>query len=294
MSKNKKIRTVQASYKTRAVLHKITPTRLVSVFLLALGLIALAFSIIYTSSILAFIGLGLTFWGTVTLYIASEKYVKQTLLNSIIIPSLSNLNQILTELGYQGKAVYLPPKYLKDPETSKVYIPKNKNTKLPTPEEIQQKEDKTFLKNPEAALITPPGTSLSKLLEQTLGTSFTKVKLENLQKNLSKLFIEDLEIAENLEIQTKPTRVAQKAADSISVIQLKNDTIQVKITNSIYDGVCKEARTLTHICGSIGCPICSAIACALAKATGKPITIDKEEQSQDGKTTRIQYHMVEE
>ena len=280
MSKNKKIRTVQASYKTRAVLLKITPTKLVSLFLLALGLIALAFSIIYTSSILASIGLGLTFWGTVTLYIASEKYVKQTLLNSTIIPSLSNLNQILTELGYQGKAVYLPPKYLKDPETSKVYIPKNKNTRLPTPEEIQQQEDKTFLKNPEAALITPLGLSLSKLFEKTLGTTFTKVDLEYLQQNLPKLFIEDLEIAENLEI---------RAEDDVT----KSTTIQVKITNSIYDGVCKEARTLTHICGSIGCPICSAIACALAKATGKPITIDKEEQSQDGKTTRIQYHMVE-
>jgi hypothetical protein len=204
------------------------------------------------------------------------------------------LNQILTELKYQGKPIYLPPKYLKDFETTKIYIPKNKNTNLPTPEEIQQQENKTFLKNPEAALIIPPGLSLSKLFEKTLGTTFTKVDLEYLQQNLPKLFIEDLEIAENLEIQTKPTRVAQKVADSDSVIQPKTDTIQVKITNSIYDGVCKEARTLTHICGSIGCPICSAIACALAKATGKPITIDKEEQSQDGKTTRIQYHIVEE
>jgi len=293
MSKNKKIRTVQASYKTRAVLLKITPTKLVSLFLLALGLIALAFSIIYTSSILASIGLGLTFWGTVTLYIASEKYVKQTLLNSTIIPSLSNLNQILTELGYQGKAVYLPPKYLKDPETSKVYIPKNKNTRLPTPEEIQQQEDKTFLKNPEAALITPLGLSLSKLFEKTLGTTFTKVDLEYLQQNLPKLFIEDLEIAENLEIQIKPAKLAQKVADSVSTIQLKNDTIQVKITNSIYDGVCKEARSLTHICGSIGCPLCSAIACALTKATGKPIVMETLQTSEDGKIIEATYRVLE-
>jgi hypothetical protein len=294
MSKNKQIKTAQTSYKTRVILLKITPTRLVSWFLLALGLTALAFSIIYTSSILAFIGLGLTFWGALTLYITTEEYVKQTLLDHTITPSLVALNQILTELKYQGKPIYLPPKYLKDFETTKIYIPKNKNTNLPTPEEIQQQENKTFLKNPEAALIIPPGLSLSKLFEKTLGTTFTKVDLEYLQQNLPKLFIEDLEIAENLEIQTKPTRVAQKVADSDSVIQPKTDTIQVKITNSIYDGVCKEARTLTHICGSIGCPICSAIACALAKATGKPITIDKEEQSQDGKTTRIQYHIVEE
>jgi len=295
MSKNKQIKTAQTSQKPRAVLHiYTTPTRLVSWFLLALGLTALAFSIIYTSSILAFIGLGLTFWGALTLYITTEEYVKQTLLDHTITPSLVALNQILTELKYQGKPIYLPPKYLKDFETTKIYIPKNTNTNLPTPEEIQQQENKTFLKNPEAALIIPPGLSLSKLFEKTLGTTFTKVDLEYLQQNLPKLFIENLEIAENLEIQTKPTRVAQKVADSISVIQPKNDTIQVKITNSIYDGVCKEARTLTHICGSIGCPICSSIACAIAKASGKPVTIEKTESTEDGKVIEAYYRIIEE
>jgi len=87
MLKAQKMRIAQALHKTRAVLHKITPTRLVSLFLLALGLITLAFSIIYTSSILAFIGLGLTFWCALTLYITTEKYVKQTLLDHTTIPS---------------------------------------------------------------------------------------------------------------------------------------------------------------------------------------------------------------
>jgi len=41
-------------------------------FLLALGLIALAFSVIYASSILTFIGLGLAFWGALLVYIPSE------------------------------------------------------------------------------------------------------------------------------------------------------------------------------------------------------------------------------
>jgi hypothetical protein len=43
----------------------------------------------------------------------------------------------------------------------------------------------------------------------------------------------------------------------------------------------------------MGCALCSAIACALAKATGKPVTIEKEEQSQDGKTTKIQYRIID-
>jgi hypothetical protein len=111
MSRTNKTKTAQAS-------HKTSPTRLVSWFLLTLGLISIAFSINLESSVLAFIGLGLTFWGALTLYITTEKYVKEILLNSTLLPRLANMDKILTELGYHGKAVYLPPKYLKDPETS--------------------------------------------------------------------------------------------------------------------------------------------------------------------------------
>jgi len=270
------------------------PKKLVGWLLLALGLTALTVSVIYESTILAFIGLGLTFWGALSLYISPEKYVKQTLLDSTTIPSLTNLNQILSELKYQGKAIYLPPKYLKDFETTKIYITKNENTNLPTPEEIQQQENKTFLKNPEAALIIPLGLSLSKLFEKTLGTSFTKVDLEYLQQNLPKLFIEDLEIAENLEIQTKPSKAAKELTDSVSLIHSKNDTIHVKIANSIYKDICKEARQLSYICGAIGCPICSAIACAITKATGKPVIIEKEQTSEDGRNIHTEYHILEE
>jgi len=295
MSKAKKETTAQSSHKAPAAVQiKIRPIRLVTFFILALGLIALAISIVYTSSILAFIGLGLTFWGTLTLCITTEKYVKQTLLDPSIIPSLSNLDRILTELEYHGKGTYLPPNYFKGLETSKVYVPKNKEANLPKPEEIQRKADKTFLKNPEAALIIPPGSSLLKLFEKTLRKSFTKANLEYLQQNLPRLFIEDLEIAENLEIQIKPAKLAQKVADSVSTIQLKNDTIYVKITNSLYDSVCKEARSLKHICGSIGCPICSAIACAIAKASGKPVTIEKTESTKDGKIIEAYYRIIEE
>jgi len=42
----------------------------------------------------------------------------------------------------------------------------------------------------------------------------------------------------------------------------------------------------------MGCPLCSAMACALAKATGKPVTIEKEMQNLDG-STRIQYKLLE-
>ena len=248
--------------------------RLVSWVLLGLGLVALAYSVIYTSSVLAFIGLGLTFWGLLSLYITSEKYVKQALLDSTITPSLANINQMLAELKYQGRSIYLPPEYLKHRETIKVYISKDKKTNLPTPEEIQQQEDKIFLKNPEAVLINPPGESLSKLFEETLRTSFTTVDLKYLQRNLPKLFIEDLEIAENLEIQ------------------MKDNSIHVKLTNSIFKDICKDTQKLSHICDTIGCPLCSAIACVIAKASGSPVTIEKSQASKDGEAIEVCYRLI--
>jgi hypothetical protein len=271
----------------------LTPTKLVGWVLLAAGLIVLSVSIIYESSILAFIGLGLTFWGPLLFYISTEKLVKQTLLDSTITPSLENLDKILTELKYQGKGIYLSPKYLKDFETSKIFIPKNKYVGLPAPEEIQKQENKIFLENPEALLINPPGLSLSKLFEETLGTSFTEVDLKYLQQSLPKLFVEDLQISEALEMQINPGLLDTKTIDSVSPIKTEYDTIQVKITSSVYEAVCKEARKLTYIGGTIGCPICSAIACALAKAAGNPVIIEKIHHSTDGKTIEANFRLLE-
>jgi hypothetical protein len=136
-----------------------------------------------------------------------------------------------------------------------VYIPSKNDKALPKLEEIS--EEKLFSENPEGLFITPHGLALSKLFEKELGTSFTKTDINYIQNNLPKLLIEDLEIAEDVEIEAEETRKLPK----------------------------------TH--EALGCPLTSAIACALAKTTGKPITIEKEEQVEDGKTTKIQYRILE-
>ena len=272
--------------------RKASMPKIASWAMLGLGAASLLASIFYTSSILAFIGLGLLFWAAILIYIQPEEYTKKVLLDSSLLPSLATLNQIMHELDYKGKPIYLPPKYLKDPETSKAYISKQKDGKPPTPELTLEQENRLFIKNPQGMLLTPPGAELTKLMERTVGTSFTKVDLEYLIQNLPKLFIEDLEIAENLEIQTKLNTLAKKIDDSVSLIQTKEDIIHVKITNSIYKDTCKEVEKLPNIHGTIGCPLCSAIACALTKATGKPITIEKIETSEDGKTIEATFRVL--
>ena len=242
---------------------------------LALGAASLIASILYTSQILAFIGLGLIFWGAILTYIQTEDYVKGSLLPATSLSALETLNQIIEELGYKEKAIYLPPKYLADPETNKAYIPKSKESKLPTPEQTQGKENKLFLQNPQGIILTPPGSELTKLFEKILETNFTKVDLQYLQLNLPKLLIEELEIAQNLDITVESNKV------------------NVTIENSAYQSLAKEAAKLSKLYESLGCPLSSAIACVLAKATGKPIVVKKQEINERSKTLSIEYLIIE-
>jgi len=255
---------------------RVNKTRLIYSVLIVIGTVALILSIIYTSSILAFIGLGLIFWGILFAYMRTEEYTKKALLDTIASPQLPALNQIIQELAYKGNTIYLPPKYFTDPETNKAYIPKQKETKLPTPEQIQRQETQALIKDPEGVLLTPPGAELAKLFEKTLETSFTRVDLQYLQQRMPKLFIEDLEIAQNLEIKTE------------------NNKVQVKIENSTYSIPNKETAEPPSVHSTLGSPISSAIACALTKTTGKPITIEKQQTSEDGKNITIEYHIIEE
>jgi hypothetical protein len=255
---------------------KIAPAKVASSTLVIIGAATLTLSVLYNSSILAFIGLGLTFWGAILAYIRTEEYIKGKLLDATALTPLAILNQIMQELRHEGKAVYLPPKYLKDPEDNKAYIPKQKCGQLPTPEQIQEQDMGIFIESPKGILLTPPGAELTKLFEKTLETSFTRIDFQHFQQIMPKLFIEDLEIAQNLEITAEDNKVL------------------VRIENSNYQNLTRETEKFSKLYDSLGCSLSSAIACALAKATGKPVTIEKQQLNEENKAMEIEYHLLEE
>ena len=252
--------------------------------LLSIGAASLVISIISVSQILAFIGLSLIFWGGILFYIKPEGYAKQVLLDAVMPPTFETLDQIINELGYKGKAIYLPSKYLQDPETYKAYLPKLPEEKPPEPNIILKQENQLFLKNPEGILFTPPGAQLTKLFEKRLGINFSLVNLNYLKRNLPKLFIEDLEIADNLEIEI------EFSSKSLFGIKKTNyGLIHVTITNSLFKNMIKENPKLSQISNTIGSPISSAIACALTKTTGKPVIIDNVQSSENGNIVTVTY-----
>lgn len=255
-------------------INQFTVNRIIAFGIFLSGIVLLLASFLYVSLISAMIGLGLVFWGALMLYITPTKHVPLELLTAMTTPTQINIEKVLLDSHVSGNGIYLPPKYLKDPESSLVFVPANVGGSLPQPEEVD--EQQLYSKNPKGVFLTPTGFGLSKLLENKLGYVFTQMDLKRIQEKLPKLLVEKMEIAEDI------------------VIKTEGNVVGLELKNHIFNDVCQETRKLERLHEAIGCPLPSAVACALAKATKKPVTIEKEEQSQDKKTTIIQYRLLEE
>jgi hypothetical protein len=255
---------------------RIDTARLIAGAMLTGGLIVLALSILYNLSILAFVGLGLTFWGAVLNYIQGEEYVKKPLFDTISSQTLSTLRPLLQELNFQGPAIYLPPEYFSNPNTTKAYIPRGVNSGLPDPKRLEEQGDQLFSTHYDGILLTPPGAEIARLFEESLGTSFTQADLASLTQKLPKIVVEDLEIARSMELKVQANRVL------------------VRMAHTAFPDFSLPPYQPENTTGSLGSHLSGAVACALAKTTGKPVIIHRQHADTEGETIEVEYHLLEE
>jgi hypothetical protein len=253
-------------------MSSVTPARIVSAVMLALGLACLLGSAYSASYVQAFVGLGLAFWGALLLLLMPTRHVRLELLTATAASSMVNTERLLASNGSNTRGVYLPPKLLRDYQSSLVYVPAQEDEPLPKREEIHEQNPQP--QSSRAFFLTPPGLGLSRLFEKHIGRSFTETSSDELQRLLPRLF-EELEITKNTQIL------------------LGSDSMKVELRNHIFKDLTAETDKLKLTTRTAGSPLSSAIACALAKATGKPVTILAEETTPD-QTTTIQYRMHEE
>jgi hypothetical protein len=274
---------------------RITSTMIIGTTLFILGVLALTIATIYSATVPAFIGLGLIFWGTILLYIQTEEYTKNIVLTATATALQTSLDQTLSPLGFRGKAVYLPSKYLNSLESNKAYIPRDETGKLPTPEQTRKLENQRATGTNQGILITPPGAELARLFEDRLGTTFIEIDLNYLEQHLPRLLIEDLEIAQSVEIQIQTTQHSRAlktgTEKGLPPIQQRLNTIHMKIASSTYITIAQQAQQLSSL-NSFGCPLTSAIALAIAKASGKPTVIQSQMIDQNEKTIETTYQTL--
>jgi hypothetical protein len=243
----------------------------INVILIIIGISLLTISTIYVSSFTAILGVAFLFLAGIFLYITPVKHVPLILLNASLN---SNIDRILNEFDLSEKGIYLPPKNIGNSAISLVFIPGSPNSILPPPEEISEGLFLKFKKT--GIIINPPGLALSQLFEQQTGESFTKYKLEDLKNKLPRIIVEDLELAEKLELI------------------IEKDTVLIQITGSLFNDICRNTDNQPRTHSQVGCLLSSAIACVLAKTTGKCITLQKETYISRTKILFLEYHVGEE
>jgi hypothetical protein len=153
--------------------------RVATAVMVTLGASLVALSAFYVSSFLAILGVALVFWGCILLYVAPVKQVPYDLLEAAADVNAGGIERVLSEFNLSKKGVYLPPKNLKDIQSSLVFIP------LPphVTELLTNQETKPYPKAPNAN--TPPFELIPKPTpELTPQTPTTEPNLEAPQPNL--------------------------------------------------------------------------------------------------------------
>jgi hypothetical protein len=242
------------------------------------GALAIIFSIINNSNILAFIGLSLTFWGALFFFVRPIRYVQSSLLDSTAISTYTTIDRIVKDLKFKGKSYYIPPypkevylpEYLKGLKESVVFISADTGG---TPPVEELAKSKFLLENPNGICVAPPGLGLLAQFEKELRKDVAKLQLGELCESLPPLIVESFQLAKEMEMKAEDNQV------------------YVKILEPAYKNLYMADENLKSI-HFLGCPIVSAIACAIAKATGKMVTIQKNNISLDGQTIEVWYNLV--
>ena len=248
-----------------------TFSQIIILIMLSLGIVIVIVSKFYTSSFLAIFGLAIIFWGAILLYLTPSKHVPLTLLNASTKAAVSNIERVITELDLDQKGIYLPPDNLRNIDFSLVFIPETSKSPLPS---LEESDKKLLSKEKTGTFFTPPGSALTNLFEKELGVSFTKTDLNQIQNLLPKLLVKILELAKDAEIQ------------------IQGNTVILQVRKSILDEICRQTDFQPKAHKQVGCLLSSAIACALAKATGKPIIIHNETRNPQTETTYIEYRIL--
>jgi len=256
------------------------PSGKIGIIFIVPGALSLIFSILNNSQVLAFIGLGLTFWGALFFFVRPIKYVKSSLLDSTAISSYSTIDRIIKDLKYKGKSYYIPPypkevylpEHLKGLKNMIVFISADSGPDMPSIEEMAKSG--FLLENPKGICVAPPGLGFLTQFEKELRTDITKLDLKELCETLPPIILENFQLAKEIEMKTEKNQV------------------HLKIFDSIYTNLYGREQNLKSV-HFLGCPLISAITCAIAKTTGKIVTIYRDNVSPDGQTIEAWLRFVE-
>jgi hypothetical protein len=251
----------------------------ISIIFIVPGILSLILSIVTESQVLAFIGLGLTFWGALFYLVRPIAYVRGSLLSTTATTLYQITDRIIKDFNIKGKGIYVPPypkevylpQHLKGLKETIIFLSQDANQTAPSIEEMAT--GKFVTKNPKGIILIPPGSSFLDQIEKLLRTDITKMNLEDLCTTLPQLILENFQLAKEIEMKTENTQ------------------IHLKTTDSLYKNLYRQENLKSL--QLLGDPLTSAVACTIARATGKQVTIQNINVSPDIQTIETTFQLAE-
>jgi hypothetical protein len=260
--------------------------------LLIFGIPLLTLSVFLSSQPIAFIGLGLTFWGSLFMLITPQKHVNGSLLEITVLPEYLTIDRILNELKPKGEAFCIPPipkdvtlpEHLKGLKEMVVFVPSEEVHTLTSIEELAKSNFQN--KKPKGILLSPPGLGILDKIEQKQKSLGILDKIEQKQNtNMATIPLNDL-------VETLPELLGElNFSKEITITNNGNETT-LQIKESLYAKLYNQNYNLRSI-RLLGCPLVNAVACALAKSSGKSVTLQKLDISPDGKIITATFKAVQ-
>jgi hypothetical protein len=253
--------------------------RFIGAIFALVGSALIAASFFLQSQILAFIGLGLTFWGFIFLLTAPSRYVEENLFVSTVHSEYLNFDRIAKDLGCVERAYYIPsyprnatvPEHLKGLKNPVVLISTKPDFEIPSIEDIAR--GKFLISEGNAVLLTPPGMDLLRQIENKLKINLSEADINDIAEILPRTILGNFALAKDF------------------ILKIEEGHIYSTVIDSVYKSLYISDNEVKSV-QFLGCPFTSAIACVLSQTVGKPVTIAETKVSKDGQTIETEYRVV--
>ena len=197
--------------------------------------------------------LGAFLIGLLLAYLSFVPTVQPELLGAVLMPTANNLEALFRRFHVSTQATYICPDG--KPSSLRVFVPFSADASpRPTEFQIADQIPVTQSNVPSGLLFEPPGAGLLAMLEHERDQDIGAIELTGLEEALSSGIVKSLELGTSVRLAFEGSEVR---------FMLKDDLF--------WEFSQKLAQEAPIFCERIGCPICSLVACALAKSSHRDV-----------------------
>ena len=237
----------------------------------SIGAGCLTISYLSSSVILTFIGLGLTLWGLLLFYISQPRSVPRKVFDVLSFSMLRSIDVIVDEL-YDGESVvHFYHANRNGLAQGYIYFTRPNGA---VQNYIQLNRQEISQNDPNGTVILSPSQGLLDLFEKELNVNLAKIDFPFLERTLPDILVEELKLVDYF------------------LIEANDDTFAIRFSGEPSVHLCRLINEKSKIGYRLGCPVCSVLALALSKFTGRPIRIKKTITEGDGSNIRTVYEKI--